>query len=85
MHKSSNGLHYFTLALSLFILIALALAAMAGFVEAPMLAYFWYLALAGMALMILMTLALAMGWVWNRLLARYHYLLDHWGDGVPGH
>ncbi len=74
-----------TLALSVFIVCCLCVAALAGIFEAPMLAYFWYLALAGMVAMLFLSIFLALSWLWINLTRHYQQLLDHWGDGVPGH
>jgi Mg2+/Co2+ transporter CorB len=85
MLYANSGLRVATLALSLVIVSCLAVAALAGVFNAPQLAYFWYLALAGMAAMMLVSLFLAVSWLLNKLTRHYQQLLHHWGDGLAGH
>ncbi|MEJ2455456.1 MAG: hypothetical protein P8103_15045 [Candidatus Thiodiazotropha sp.] len=85
MLYANNLLRTATLALSLFIVCCLVVAALAGVFEAPLLAYFWYLALAGMAAMMLLSVLLAVNWLWSSLARHYRQLLHLWGDAVAGH
>ncbi len=85
MLTANNRLRAVTLALSLFIVCCLAVAALAGVFEAPLLAYFWYLALVGMAAMLLLTVFLAASWLWSSLVRHYRQMLHLWGDAVAGH
>ncbi len=85
MRHSSNGLDRLTLGLFVVIVCCLAVAALSGFFESPLLAYFWYLALLGMAAMMAMTVLLGVAWFFGVLTRRFNQMLLHWSDGVPGH
>jgi hypothetical protein len=85
MLHANNGLRTITLALSLVIVCCLCVAALAGVFDAPQLAYFWYLALAGMAAMMCLTAVVAMSWMWGKLARHYQEMLQFWGDGLAGH
>jgi hypothetical protein len=85
MRHSSNGLDRLTVGLFFMIVCCLAVAAFSGLFESPLLAYFWYLALLGMAAMVVLTVLLAAAWFLDVLSRRYHQILLHWNEGVPGH
>jgi uncharacterized membrane protein len=38
------------------------------FFDTPWLAYFWYMALAGIFSLVILTIMLAINWLWNRLI-----------------
>jgi uncharacterized membrane protein len=45
----------------------LLVATLGVFFDAPWLAYFWYMALAGIFSLVILTVVLAINWLWNRL------------------
>lgn len=85
MHRRENGLRNLTLVLALSTLGSLLVSSFGVVFETPLLVYFWWLALAGMAAMALLTLLLAVNWLSGRLLRQWYRLQLQWGDGLPGH
>lgn len=79
MHAMENGLRKVTLLMALSITGSLLVAASGIVFETPLLAYFWYFALAGMGVMFVLTLALGVNWLVVRLIRHYHRMVLQWG------
>ncbi len=74
MNLTSEGLKKFTLVISAIIVGSLFVTALGGIFETPVLVYFWYLALLGIAAMIVLTGVSAVGWLLHTLFRRYRHI-----------
>lgn len=81
MIHNSKLLRNFTLADISITLVSLAVAAMAGVLDNIYLAYFWYLALFGIGVMVLITFVSGIMLLANRFVRWYRHQLQTW-DGV---
>lgn len=77
MSDANKRLNKLTLALWLMVVGCLSVASLGGVFDTPLMAYFWYLALAGMAAMLLLMVLLAFGWIWHAIVHRYRRLRMH--------
>jgi hypothetical protein len=75
MFSVNQGVNGVTWMLIIEIFGCLSVAALGGLFEAPWLAYFWYAALAGITSLILFSLLLALGCLWNGLIRRARELI----------
>ncbi|MCU7829810.1 MAG: hypothetical protein KZQ85_12150 [Candidatus Thiodiazotropha sp. (ex Myrtea sp. 'scaly one' KF741663)] len=76
MHKYDNLLRNITVILFVIIMASLFVGALAGVFESPFLAIFWYLALMGITMMILMTAVLAIVYAVGFTVKRYQRIMS---------
>ncbi len=74
MNHTSEGLKKSTLVISAVIMGSFCLTALGGILELPLLVYFWYLALLGMAAMVALTGVSAVAWLLHTLSRRYRHI-----------
>lgn len=81
MRNGNEFVKRLTLSLCVMIAVCLGLAALGGVFEAVLLIYCWYLALFGIAAVIVLTALLAVNMLFNALSRRYHRILQQWDGG----
>ncbi|MCU7807539.1 MAG: hypothetical protein KZQ73_06680 [Candidatus Thiodiazotropha sp. (ex Semelilucina semeliformis)] len=84
MHKYDSLLRNITMILFAIIMLSLSVAAMAGVFESPFLAIFWYLALMGIMVMILLTVVLAIVYAVNFMVRKYRRVVSLWRGEATG-
>lgn len=84
MHNYDSLVRNTTFALFTMIIALLSVSTLGAVFETPLLVIFWYLALIGIALMILMSLLLAIAYGIRSMILRYRHLMIHWGGEAVG-
>lgn len=84
MHNYDSLVRNTTFALFTMIIALLSVSTLGAVFETPLLVIFWYLALIGIALMILMSLLLAIAYGIRCMILRYRHLMIHWGGEAVG-
>ncbi len=85
MRMSNDGMKRVTLMLTIAIVVCLSVASLGGVVDAPWLAYSWYLGLFGILSLIVLTALQGMHWLLEAGVRRYHRMMLHWGGEAHGH